>query len=152
MQQTFGNYLPTWGTSMAVKNSKKHAVGGLQSWKMSFSTGVIGKSNTNIEIRPDHNHKFAQNKFSSHLESKQNLTRVWILIVFLTLKANISSVLSLGTSGFKWNWTQCLYTIFWHSISSPFMRSTVASYSNESFSFKWEWPILHPSSLCCTSF
>ena len=29
---------------------------------------------------------------------------------------------------------------------------TVASYSNESFSFKWEWPILHPSPLCCTSF
>ena len=27
----------------------------------------------------------------------------------------------------------------------------MASYSNESFSFKWEWPILHPSSLCCSS-
>ena len=29
---------------------------------------------------------------------------------------------------------------------------TVVSCSNESFSFKWEWPILHPSSLSCTSF
>ena len=29
---------------------------------------------------------------------------------------------------------------------------TVASYSNESFSLKWEWPILHPTSLCGTSF
>ena len=28
----------------------------------------------------------------------------------------------------------------------------MASYSNESFSFKREWPILHPTSLCCTSF
>ena len=29
---------------------------------------------------------------------------------------------------------------------------TVASCSNESFSSKWEWPILHPSSLCCPSY
>ena len=29
---------------------------------------------------------------------------------------------------------------------------TMASYSNESVSFKWEWPILQPSSLCYPSF
>ena len=29
---------------------------------------------------------------------------------------------------------------------------TVASYSNESVSFKWEWLILYPSSLSCPSF
>ena len=32
------------------------------------------------------------------------------------------------------------------------IQTTEASYSNESISFKWEWPILHPSSLCCPSF
>ena len=29
---------------------------------------------------------------------------------------------------------------------------TVVCYSNESVSFNWEWPILHPSSLYCSSF
>ena len=37
-------------------------------------------------------------------------------------------------------------------VKVSFYLLTVASYSNESFSFKWESPILHPSSHCCTSF
>ena len=31
-------------------------------------------------------------------------------------------------------------------------KSKVASYSNESVSYKWEWPLLHPSSLCVAPF
>ena len=33
-----------------------------------------------------------------------------------------------------------------------YITYNVASQSNKSFSFKWKWPILHPSSLYCTSF